>query len=362
MVNAPGRGNDLYGRFVTVWLDFGKERKEVGAEPVGRLAGRSLVRWWSVRSEGNLDFVPDRFVTKHPRNRSRLLESRVSVELVTKNQMTREPTMIGAEAQAVILAAGMGSRLGPVAGGLPKCLLEVGGRTLLQHHLAALNEIGIERVLIVVGHGAGQVMAAARHFGVLQYNEVYSQTNSLYSLWLARKWITGTVMVINSDVLASPQIYRRVLETGGNALAFDSGSGTEEEEMKVRFESGWLCAIGKEMKAEVSHGENLGILKFDRDGARVLMEEADRIVRAGGMNEWAPAAIGGAAKRTRITGVDVGELPWTEIDFPDDLEDARRRVWPAISGSTDSAEATINGSHSPVTNGHLFPFPAKLVS
>ena len=230
--------------------------------------------------------------------------------------------------QAVILAAGVGSRLG--CNGRPKCLVDVGGQSLIGHHLEVLEGLGVENILIVAGHGADQVMAEVRHNGVIQFNDRYSTTNSLYSLWLTRKWVSGSLMLINGDVLADPQIYRQLLEAEGNVLAYDSRSGTEDEHMKVRFTASRLREISKEMEEERADGEHLGMLKFDAGGARELMREADRLVAEGRVNEWAPAAVQGLAKRTPIEGIDVTELPWTEIDFPEDLEHARERVWPAI--------------------------------
>jgi len=250
--------------------------------------------------------------------------------------------------QAVILAAGTGSRLGDASDGRPKCLLEVGGQSLIRHHLDALDRIGVEKILVVVGHGADQVMAEVGYSGLLQFNDIYARTNSLYSLWLARKWITGNVMVINGDVLADPQIYHELRNTDGNVLAFDSRSGTQEEEMKVKFKSDRLHKINKKMRPERAHGEHLGILKFDSAGAAALLQEADRMVGEGLVNEWAPAAVNRIAKTMPIHGIDVSRLPWTEIDFPSDLEHARKRVWPAIHGRNSGNGA----SDRPASNPH----------
>lgn len=236
--------------------------------------------------------------------------------------------------QAVILAAGKGSRLGNASDGRPKCLVEIGGRSLIKHHLDALDMIGIEKTVVVVGHGAAQVMAEVGDSGLLQFNEHYDRTNSLYSLWLARKWVAGNVMVINGDVLADPQVYQVLRDAEGNVLAYDSRSGNREEEMKVKFKSDRLHKINKKMRPERSHGEHLGIFKLDPAGAASLVEEADRMIERGRLNEWAPAAVNRIAKAMPIRGIDVSELPWTEIDFPSDLEHARKRVWPAIHERT----------------------------
>lgn len=237
--------------------------------------------------------------------------------------------------QAVILVAGLGSRLG--SNGRPKCLMDVGGKTLIGHHLEVLDGLGVEDILIVAGHGAEQVTAEVRRPGMIRINDRYASTNSLYSLWLTRQWVSGELLLINGDVLADPQIYRQLVLAEGNALAFDSRSGTEDEHMKVRFESRRLRAISKDMDAGSADGEHLGMLKFDAGGAAALMNEADRLVGEGRVNDWAPAAVQRVARRIAVGGIDVTDLPWTEIDFPEDLAHARSRVWPAIAQRRSAA-------------------------
>lgn len=236
------------------------------------------------------------------------------------------------DTQAVILAAGIGSRLGPAADGRPKCLLEVGGRPLLHHHFTALKKVGVKRITVIAGHEVRQVREMVLPSVEVEVNADYDKTNSLYSLWLARHRVDGPLMVINGDVLAHPEVYRSLLEAEGSVLAFDSRADLADEEMKVRFKKGRLEEITKSMDPSAAHGENLGLLKFDAEGARALFDEADRIVSEGRLKEWAPAAVNIMARQVSVGGIDVAGLPWIEIDFPEDLEAARRGVWPAING------------------------------
>lgn len=232
--------------------------------------------------------------------------------------------------RAIILAAGRGSRLAEAAGGSAKCMIPVGGSTLIEHQLAVLHEARVKSITIVVGYAADEIM---RHLGpAYDYvvNERFAETNSLYSLWLARRPVEGSVTVMNSDVLAHPMIYHRVLAARGNVLAFDSTSGREDEHMKVNFDGNQLRAISKAMPVANSHGENLGILRFNKRGARSLFAEATRLIESGEHNAWAPAALNRVAKDVPIHGIDVRGLPWTEIDFPEDLKRAESQVWPAI--------------------------------
>lgn len=235
--------------------------------------------------------------------------------------------------EAVILAAGRGSRLGGEVNGDPKCLIPFGDKALLDQQLSALEAVGIERIVLVVGHEAERVCSLAGDRCICVVNPRYDETNSLYSLWVARRHITGPFMLINSDVLAHPDIYRRVATSGGSMLAYDASSGSEAEHMKVSFSTGKLRAISKTLVANEVDGENVGILHFDRKAAQLLFDEADGIVASGDFKCWAPAALDRIADRVSMRGVNVSDLPWTEIDFPEDLIVARETVWPAIGGA-----------------------------
>ncbi|MCH8149488.1 MAG: phosphocholine cytidylyltransferase family protein [Planctomycetes bacterium] len=232
--------------------------------------------------------------------------------------------------QAVILAAGRGLRLGGEVNGNPKCLIPFGGKTLLEHQLDVLQSHGIERCVVVVGHEADRVRSVVSGGHVCIANQRYDETNSLYSLWLARHHVTGPFLLLNGDVLAHPDVYRRLLSMRTTALTYDSSSGTEAEHMKVSFRNGLLRAISKTLGADDTDGENVGILHFDQEAANLLFKEADHEIASGELKSWAPVAVDRMTDRVKILGVDVADLPWTEIDFPEDLVFAREIIWPAI--------------------------------
>jgi choline kinase len=232
--------------------------------------------------------------------------------------------------QAIILAAGRGSRLAPALKGRPKCLVQLDGIHLIEHQLAVLRDFGITDVCIVLGHGADEVrrlVGARCHYIV---NERYAETNSLYSLSLTHSWVRDAFLLLNCDVLAHPHVYRRLLAVPGNMLAYDSRSGAEAEHMKVVFAQGKLRRISKALPAEESRGESIGLLKFESWGIEPFFREVRAALALNGENQWAPAAVQRFARRWPMGGVDIAGLPWIEIDFPEDLRAACMQVWPMI--------------------------------
>lgn len=236
--------------------------------------------------------------------------------------------------EAVILAAGCGKRLSPATNGRPKCLVHVGGQTLIERHLRVLDDLGIRRVCVILGCGTEEVLASINSCGDscdFIVNTYYAQTDSLHSLWMARDWVTGPFLLMNTDVLADPDVYRRVLAAEGSALAYDSSSGDEEEHMKVSLRGDLVQSVGKTLSREETTGESVGILKFDGRTADSLFAETNELILAGEGNNWAPVAVNRVAKRLPIRAVNVADLPWIEIDFPEDLERAERVIVPSIS-------------------------------
>lgn len=232
--------------------------------------------------------------------------------------------------RAIILAAGTGSRLAEVSGGRPKPLVEVGGKTLIEHQLEAFADAGIGPVLVVVGHKADEVKAVVGSRATFVENPDPAGTNSLYSFWLAREFVQGPVLIANCDLVYHPEILDRLLDVKGSALAYDSGFGWGREKMKVGLQDGCVKEMSKALPYGRAAGENLGLICLHEKAAQALVSRADEMVQAGKRKSWLPEALEAAAQDVPIRGVDVAGLPWTEIDFPFDLENARKRVWPAI--------------------------------
>lgn len=251
--------------------------------------------------------------------------------------------------QAVILAAGKGSRLNGLLNGRPKCMLDFGGRPLIELQIECLRAAGVKRIALVVGHGADYVRRALPNRDLTFItNELYAETNSLYSLWLARDWVDSAFLMINSDVLAHPAIFRRLLDCEGSALAYDSSSGAEDEHMKIVLRDGCIARISKSLDAPAD-GENVGIVRYAAELAPDVFAEAGRLLEREGQRHWAPAVVDAVASRTRFGVIDVADLPWAEIDFPEDYEFARTEVWPRVAASLNGNGHTALRSSRPTS-------------
>lgn len=236
--------------------------------------------------------------------------------------------------KAIILAAGKGKRLDQIRGDDPKCLLDVGGTSLIERQIAALNLVGIEDVVAVVGFGKEHVQARCGRQIRYVENEIHEQTNSLYSLWLAREMLQDGFVVLNADVLFHSQILEDLITSRHeNALliSYESLAPLGEEEMKVKVRKGVVAEISKQMNPAEADGENVGIVKFGPSGAAFLIEQMDALVAGGNLKEWAPRAFGAFAQVQPLHAISTRGFPWIEIDFPEDYAAAQERILPELN-------------------------------
>jgi choline kinase len=242
--------------------------------------------------------------------------------------------------RGIVLAAGKGSRLNGTAADRPKCLVELGGVTLIERQIRALENAGVDDIAVVVGCQAERVRALCGTRIAYVENPDFAQTNSLYSLWMARALLYQGFVVLNCDVLFPPVLLEDLLASRHDAaLLVDYRQPSQpaygDEEMKVRIRAGRVMEMSKTLPPDQAHAENLGIVKFGPESAPRLIEIMDAIVSSGGRRDWAPKAFSTYAAERPLWAIGTRGYPWIEIDFPEDYRRAVREVLPAIDALDD---------------------------
>jgi choline kinase len=239
--------------------------------------------------------------------------------------------------KAVILAAGVARRLAPLTDRTHKCLLPVGERSLLERMLDALDGAGVPEVVLVVGHCADQVRSVAeRRRGRLRLrwveNPDYARGSSL-SLYAARDHLAGPALVMDADVLFPREFLRRLLAAPApSAFLIDRGFEDTGEEVKYYTVGDRVIALGKKIVPEAWEqvGEGVGFFKCAPEAGRRLGPLLERVIEeSNGLAEYEDA-LNLLAGEHAVGWVDVTGLPWTEIDFVEDLRRARDEVLPRI--------------------------------
>lgn len=238
---------------------------------------------------------------------------------------------------AIILAAGVGRRLGAAA---PKVLLDFRGKTLLERHLAALHANGVGDVAITVGYRPDLIRAELSRLGALDRvalieNPRYRE-GSVVSLAAQRARLAAAkpVLLMDGDVLYDGRMIARLLQAvPENVLLLDQAIEPGDEPVKICLRGEVIVDFAKLPEhAHDRHGESVGFFRFSASMATALAERTTAYVEAGRVGAEYEAAIRDLilAYPDRFGYEDISDLPWTEIDFEADVARARREILPQL--------------------------------
>lgn len=236
--------------------------------------------------------------------------------------------------QAVILVAGSALRLRPLTDTTPKCLLEVGGRAILDRLLEKLAEAGIRRAVLVTGYRADRIEAhLAAHRPPLEtwlvHNPEYATTNNVVSLLGARAQLgPGTLVICDGDVIVRREALRRLIaHPVACALLVDREAPLAGEEMKVTLDDGGrVRRLAKEIDPAQAQGESIGIQKVSGPALERLWPTLMALVRSGQTGVFYETAFQQLIDAGEtFHAVPIASADWIEIDSAEDLVEARRR-------------------------------------
>ncbi|MEO6187403.1 MAG: phosphocholine cytidylyltransferase family protein [Ginsengibacter sp.] len=234
--------------------------------------------------------------------------------------------------KAVILAAGIASRLRPLTDDTPKCLLKVGKKSILELTIDNIIANDIHDVILVTGYLEEKIKNfVSNKYPDLNvtfiYNEVYGSTNNIYSLWLTKESVLGDEMLLmDSDIIFDKEIITKLLASEYESCLALKRHHVQDEEIKVKVgENGRVLEIGKEVKLEDAIGESIGIEKFGVETLKQLFTIIERkIVVEKNVNKFYEAAFQELAEKgANIYTVDTTDYICMEIDTAADLEAAR---------------------------------------
>ncbi len=223
--------------------------------------------------------------------------------------------------QVVILAAGMGSRLGR---SIPKPLTRLAdGRTILGQQVDNIRaEFGSEaRITAVVGYKLESIVEAFPDLSFV-YNERYDQTNTSKSLLRAlRESGSGGVLWMNGDIVFDPGVLARVrpLMAADRSFVCVNTAQVSDEEVKYTVGAeGYVAALSKTVEGGL--GEAIGINYISAADKPALTRQLARVADQDYFERGIELAI--EQDKLRIEPVDISDLYAIEVDFAEDLERA----------------------------------------
>ena len=235
----------------------------------------------------------------------------------------------------MVLAAGLGKRLGHETAELPKTLIGVDGdRTILDIALANFAHVGLTDAVVVTGYAhdrvAERVPALQRRHGVkveLVFNDKALEWNNAYSLWCAREAFADGVLLANGDTVHPAVVEERLLAARGPELviAVDDVKPLGEEEMKVHVtDDGHLDRINKALDPATAQGEYIGVTLIEPAAAAGLAHALETTWWRDPQLYYEDGFQEHADRGGRVGIAPIGDVEWVEVDDHDDLARARR--------------------------------------
>lgn len=230
--------------------------------------------------------------------------------------------------KALILAAGLGTRLAPITNDRPKSLVPVNGQPIILKQIDNLHKNGITDITVVSGYKANILEEKIHDL----YPEIriiesvdYATTNNMYSAYLAREAMQNDdFLMMNADVFYDASVLTALLKfEAPNAIVTDIGTYIEES-MKVVEEIGRLVKISKSVTKADALGASIDVYKFSSDaGKKFFSKCAEYIEDKKELKMWSEVALNDILKDVEFRACPLAGR-WLEIDNHDDLSAAEK--------------------------------------
>lgn len=230
--------------------------------------------------------------------------------------------------QAVILAAGMGTRLRNVLSSVPKGFLEINGVPIIEQSIQKLLKTGIKRIIIVTGHMSDFYDKLKVEYPEIETvkNDIYANSGSMYSFYAARTLIDDGFLLLESDLIYDVSALEVLQKDRRENIILLSGKTGSGDEVYVETSDNRIRNLSKKREELQSvTGELVGISKFSLPMYGKLIENAERMFADSLKVEYEQCIVETAADQT-IEYLLMENLLWAEIDNEDHLKRAKEVI------------------------------------
>ena len=239
--------------------------------------------------------------------------------------------------KALILAAGIGKRL---KANVPKILLKIGNKSLLERHVENLLNLGIKNIGIVIGYKSNQLRNFIKKIDKEKNIKIFKNSSyklgSIVSLVSASNffYVKGNLILMDADVLYDKKILKKLFNSKKeNCLLIDKEFEKGQEPVKVCIKNNKIIDFGKIVNQDYDYqGESVGFFKFSNKSSLKFLQQSRKIMKSNKnlMYEEAIQKII-KEKKIRMDFENITNLPWIEIDFKKDLIFAKKKVLKQIN-------------------------------
>lgn len=228
--------------------------------------------------------------------------------------------------KALILAAGLGTRLRPITDTRPKSMVEVNGKPILFKQIDNLLENGIEDITVIAGYKSEMMIDTINKFYKnikIIINDVYDKTNNMYSAYMAiDDMYNNEFLLMNADVFYDSTIVEELIKNDyQNSIVVEEGVYNDES-MKVICVDGRIMNISKAISKDNAYGVSIDVYKFSKEGSKVFYDKVKEYIEdKKELNQWTEVALNEVLKLVEFKPCPL-KGRWMEIDNHEDLRRA----------------------------------------
>jgi len=221
--------------------------------------------------------------------------------------------------RAIIMAAGIGSRIVGSLHEKPKCLITVGGESLVARTVRVLRSRNIDDITVITGYKSQLVHDELGERVKYIHNPFYPVTNSLASLWLAKELLNDDVILMNADLYFEERVMDIALAQTKPAVMLSDSTKKEERDFCFKVDGERIINAGNQL----SHGdidcEYVGIVRIDNGFIAEFKGRLEHLIKQGDFGNWWEGVLYSYLDQdVIISHKDIMGAFWTEIDRMED--------------------------------------------
>lgn len=226
--------------------------------------------------------------------------------------------------KVIVLASGIGKRLRPLTNTIPKSLVKINSKTILEYQIDTLSQFNLNKFIITTGPFEDQIINIFnKKYSELKiefvHNPKYDSTNYIYSLWLTKSKVNDNIILIHGDLIFNGDIVKKVIDAPGNCVLINKKVKPPKKDFKAVIKKERIIKIGVNFFGE-SVFFCLPFYKFLKEDFLIWMDEIEKEIRNGNLNIYAEDAFNKISNQIELNPIYISDELCHEIDNLEDLK------------------------------------------
>ncbi len=223
--------------------------------------------------------------------------------------------------KAIIMAAGIGSRLQEISNSRPKCLISAGEETLIGRMVRLLHQCDVHDITVITGYKSHLVRQDLGDKVRYYDNPFYKVTNSIASLWLARELLTEDVILMNADLFLEENILDVALSQTKDVVMLSDSTRIETADFRFGVDGDRILRTGNKLTNDETDCEYVGVVRIDASFIHQFKHRLEYLVGKGDFNNWWEGVLYSFIEEDiDIFHTDIKGTFWTEVDNRKDYQ------------------------------------------